>query len=138
MPLHGSDINEKTTPFEARLKFVVKMNKEEFIGKKALLKQQEEKAQKLRVGLVMIDKGIPRPHLSIFAEGKVIGETTSGSYSPLMPKGYGVALGYVKREYKEDGKIVHIEIHGRKRAAEIIKPRKMLNKVKDKARQLKD
>ncbi|MEM2109076.1 MAG: glycine cleavage system aminomethyltransferase GcvT [Candidatus Odinarchaeota archaeon] len=136
MPLHGSDITEETTPFEARLKFVVKLDKDDFIGKTALKKQMELKPSKLRVGLILIDKGIPRPHLNIFAGGKIIGETTSGGYSPLMPKGYGVALGYVDRKYKEDGTIVHIEIHGKKRAAEVVKPRKMLNKIKEKARQL--
>lgn len=136
MPLHGSDITEKTTPFEARLKFVVKLNKGNFVGKAALVKQREERVNRFRVGLIMIDKGIPRSHLAIFAAGRQVGETTSGSYSPIMPKGYGVALGYIQRQYKEDGTLVHIEIHGKKRVAEIVKPRKMLSKIREKAKQL--
>ncbi len=136
MPLHGSDITEETTPLEARLKFVVKLDKKDFIGKQALAEQNERKPSKLRVGLIMIDKGIPRPHLPIFAAGRIIGETTSGSYSPLLPKGYGIALGYVNREYKKDGTIVYIEVHGKKRPAEVVKPRKMLKRIREKASQL--
>jgi aminomethyltransferase len=136
MPLHGNDITEETTPLEARLRFVVKLNKGNFIGREILEKQKEEKPKRYRVGLIMIDKGIPRAHLNIFGDGKNIGETTSGSYSPLLPRGYGVALGYVHRDFREDGNLVHIEIHGKKRLAETITPRKMLQKIKAKAKQI--
>ncbi|WEU40907.1 MAG: glycine cleavage system aminomethyltransferase GcvT [Candidatus Odinarchaeum yellowstonii] len=136
MPLHGSDITEETTPLEARLKFVVKFDKKDFIGKEALIEQNERKPSKLRVGLIMIDKGIPRAHLPIYGAGRLIGETTSGSYSPLLPKGYGVALGYVSREFKQEGAIVYVEVHGKKRPAEVVKPRKMLKRIREKASQL--
>ncbi|MHA1409476.1 MAG: glycine cleavage system aminomethyltransferase GcvT [Candidatus Odinarchaeia archaeon] len=135
MPLHGSDITEDTTPLEARLRFVVKLKKGNFIGRDALLKQKESKPQRYRVGLIMVDKGIPRAHLKIIADGKEIGETTSGSYSPLLPKGYGVALGYVHRDYKDDNILLHIEIHKKLRLAETVTPRKMLNKIKEKSKQ---
>ncbi|MHA1835953.1 MAG: glycine cleavage system aminomethyltransferase GcvT, partial [Candidatus Odinarchaeia archaeon] len=136
MPLHGSDITEDTTPLEARLRFVVKFKKGDFIGKEALLKQKEQKPQRYRIGLIMLDKGIPRSHLKIFAEGKTIGETTSGSYSPLLGRGYGVALGYVHRDFRGEGNLLHIEIHGKKRLAETVKARKMLAKIKEKSKQI--
>ncbi|MFX0069184.1 MAG: glycine cleavage system aminomethyltransferase GcvT [Promethearchaeota archaeon] len=136
MPLHGSDIDETTTPLEARLRFVVKLKKEDFIGREALLKQKEEGVKRFRVGLIMIDKGIPRPHYDIFNGGEKIGETTSGNYSPLLPRGQGVALGYVKRDWRTSGTMVRVAIHGKRRLAEVIGPRKMLGRLKARATQL--
>lgn len=136
MPLHGSDIDETTTPLEARLRFVVKLKKGNFIGREALLKQKEEGVERFRVGLIMIDKGIPRPHYDIFNGGEKIGETTSGNYSPLLPRGQGVALGYVKRKWRTSGTMVRVSIHGKRRVAEVISPRKMLGRLKSRAAQL--
>ena len=126
--LYGNDINEDTTPYQARIGFVVHLKKDKFIGKTALETEKAEKPQRLRVGLIMLGKGIPRPDSKIFVKGKVVGQVTSGSISPLIRK--GVALGYVTRSFRKSETLVHIEVGKRKRWAEIIHPKRMLNQIK--------
>lgn len=128
MILYGNDINEETTPYQARIGFVVHLKKEQFIGKSALVKQKQEKPQQLRVGLIMLGKGIPRTGSAIYAKGKVVGQVTSGSISPLLRK--GIALGYVQRPFRKSETLVNIEIGKKKRWAEIIHPKKMLARIK--------
>ncbi|MDH5460551.1 MAG: glycine cleavage system aminomethyltransferase GcvT, partial [Candidatus Bathyarchaeota archaeon] len=62
MCLYGNDMDENTTPLEARLGFVVKFQKDNFIGKEVLLKQKNEGIKRKRVGIQMIEQGIPRPN----------------------------------------------------------------------------
>ncbi len=62
MVLYGNDISEKITPYQARIGFVVHLKKDAFIGKEALTAEKASKPQRLRVGLVLMDKGIPRLH----------------------------------------------------------------------------
>jgi aminomethyltransferase len=128
MVLYGNDINENTTPFQARIGFIVHLKKPAFLGKEALVTEKAEKPQRLRVGLIMLDKGIPRTGNPIFAKGEVIGEITSGSISPLLKK--GVALGYVKRPFRKSETLVHVEIGKKKRWAEIYHPKKLLPQIK--------
>ncbi|MCS7374664.1 MAG: glycine cleavage system aminomethyltransferase GcvT [archaeon GB-1867-097] len=116
--LYGNDIDEETTPFEARINFAVKMDKGEFIGREALQKQLEEGLKKIRIGLKMIDKGIPRPHYEIYREDKKIGTVTSGTYSPLLKM--GIAMGYVKPEYNVENLQVEVVIRGRKVKAKVV------------------
>ncbi|MFX1243332.1 MAG: glycine cleavage system aminomethyltransferase GcvT [Promethearchaeota archaeon] len=128
MVLYGNDINEETTPFQARIGFVVHLKKDKFIGKKALVAEKKEKPQTLRVGLIMLDKGIPRTGNPIYAKGEIIGEITSGSISPLLKKGVG--LGYVQRPFRKTETLVHIEIGKKMRWAEIFHPKKLLPQIK--------
>ncbi|MDO8124198.1 MAG: glycine cleavage system aminomethyltransferase GcvT [Candidatus Hermodarchaeota archaeon] len=131
MALYGNDINENTSPYQARIGFIVHLKKEKFIGKEALVTEKAEKPQRLRVGLIMLEKGIPRTGNPIYAKGEVIGEVTSGSISPLLRK--GVALGYVNRAFRISETLVHIEIGKKKRWAEIYHPKKLLTQIKKQA-----
>ena len=131
MVLYGNDINEDTSPYQARIGFIVHLKKEKFLGKEALVAEKAEKPQRLRVGLIMLGKGIPRTGNQIFAKDDVIGEVTSGSISPLLRK--GVALGYVKRAFRVSETLVHIEIGKKKRWAEIYHPKKLLAQIKKQA-----
>jgi len=119
MCLYGNDIDENTTPLEARISFVVKFDKENFIGKEALLKQKEEGLKRRRVGIKMIDRGIPRKGYGIYKEGEKIGEITSGTFSPFLENGIG--MGYVKIEYDKEGEEVAVDIRERRLKAEIVK-----------------
>ena len=119
MCLYGNDINEDTTPLEARISFVVKFNKENFIGKEALLKQKEEGLKRRRVGIKMLERGIPRKGYEIYKNGEKIGEVTSGTFSPLLEEGIG--MGYVKIEYTNENEEVTVDIKGKRLKAEIIK-----------------
>jgi len=117
--LYGSDIDENTTPLEARLGFVVKFQKDSFIGKAALLRQKEEGVKRKRVGLLMMEQGIPRQGFKVYNdEGENIGQVTSGTFSPLLKCGIGMA--YVQTQYAEEGNIVNVEIRGKKAKAKIV------------------
>jgi aminomethyltransferase len=128
MVLYGNDINEETTPFQARIGFVVSLKKEAFLGKDALVIEKREKPQRLRVGLILLGKGIPRTGDPIYAKGVEIGEVTSGSISPLIRK--GIAMGYVQRPFRKSETLVHIEIGKKLRWAEIFHPKRLLGRIK--------
>jgi aminomethyltransferase len=117
--LYGNDIDEDTTPLEARLSFVVKFQKADFMGKGALLKQKSEGVKRRRVGLQMIEHGIPRPGFKIYDErGENIGLVTSGTFSPLLK--CGIAMAYVQMQQATEGNIVNVEIRGKMVKAKIV------------------
>jgi aminomethyltransferase len=117
--LYGNDIDENITPLEARLGFVVKFQKGDFIGKDALQRQREEGIKRKRVGLLMLEQGIPRQGFRVYSnEGEYIGQVTSGTFSPLLK--CGIAMAYVQTQYAEEGSIVNIEIRGRKARAKVV------------------
>jgi len=91
--LYGNDINDQTSPIEAGLGWITKFTAEkDFIGKTFLLKQKEEGVTKRLKGFVMIDRGIPRQHYEVVdIDGNIIGEVTSGTMSPMMKQGIGMA-----------------------------------------------
>jgi len=119
MCLYGNDIDENTTPLEARLRFVVKFDKGEFIGRQALLKQKEEGVKRRRVGILMLDKGIPRPKFEVYKKEEKIGYITSGTFSPLLRK--GIAMAYVRTDYSKEEMEVAVKIRQRKAKAKIVK-----------------
>ena len=113
-PLYGQDMDENTTPFEARLEFAVKLEKEHFIGRESLEKLKNEKPRNLLVGLEMMERGIPRNGYKIYStEGISIGRVTSGGFSYSVGK--GIALARIKTEEAEENNIVEVEIHGKRR-----------------------
>jgi len=110
--LYGNDIDENTTPLEAGLGFVVKLQKDRFIGKETLLKQKTEGTKRKRIGIRMMDQGIPRPSFEIYTDtGEKIGQLTSGTFSPLLK--YGIGMGYVQTSYAQDGNIVKVKMRGK-------------------------
>jgi aminomethyltransferase len=110
--LYGNDIDESTTPLEAGLSFVLKLQKENFIGKSALLKQKGEGAKRKRVGIKMLDQGIPRPGFELHsATGDRIGRLTSGTFSPLLKTGVG--MGYVEASQAQEASILNVRIRDR-------------------------
>jgi aminomethyltransferase len=119
MCLYGNDIDEGTTPLEAAISFVVKLQKENFIGKEALLKQKNEGIKRKRVGLLMLEQGIPRPKFEVCNDkGEKIGYVTSGTFSPLLKCGVGMA--YVEMLNAQEGNIVNVKIRGRMAKAKIV------------------
>lgn len=107
--LYGNDIDENTTPLEAALGFVVKLQKEKFIGKEVLTRQKAEGIKQKRVGVKMLDQGIPRPSFEIYTDaGESIGHLTSGTFSPLLK--YGIGMGYVQTSHAPEGNAVSVRI----------------------------
>ncbi len=117
--LYGNDLNEETTPLEARISFVVKLQKKNFIGKEVLIKQKEEGIKRKRVGLRMVTKGIPRQNFKVFKDNEEIGVITSGTFSPLLKQ--GIAMAYIKNEYAKRDETVTIKIRDKKTEAKIVK-----------------
>ncbi len=112
MCLYGKDIDETTTPLEARLGFVVKFQKENFIGKDVLLKQKREGVKRKRVGIRMLERGIPRSNFEIFDDkNEKIGYMTSGTFSPLLKCGIGMA--YITSFLAQKGNLINIKIRNR-------------------------
>jgi aminomethyltransferase len=116
--LYGNELTEDTTPLEARIDFVVKFEKGDFLGRSPLLEQKTAGPKRVRVGLRMIEPGVPRQGYEIFSGNEKIGEVTSGTFSPLLK--VGIAMGYVRPGF-DIGEKVSIEIRGKKREAEVVK-----------------
>jgi aminomethyltransferase len=119
--LYGNELNEQTNPIESGLKWTVKMTKPYFNGKRAIEKVIEEKPKRVLVGLMMIDRGIPRHGYEIYDGEKSIGVITSGGMAPILNT--GIAMAYVPPEYKEIGKEIYIKIRENLAKAKIVKHR---------------
>ncbi len=122
--LYGNDIDETTTPLEAGLGWTVKFSKADFIGKQALVEQEERGVTRKLVGLMLIERGIPRPGYAVYAgddPDRVVGRVVSGTQSPTS--GEAIALAYVDVPYHKRGKGLEllVDIHGRKRRAKVVK-----------------
>lgn len=118
LPLYGNEITKDITPLEAGLGFFVKLNKESFIGKDALVKQKEEGLKRKLVGFEMIDRGIPRHGYEVMADEKNIGFVTTGYFSPTLKKNIGLAL--VDSNYSEIGTEINIVVRNRSLKAQVI------------------
>jgi len=119
MCLYGNDIDETITPLEAGIGFVAKLKKDSFIGKDALVKQKAEGIKRRRVGLRMLEKGIPRPQQEVWKQGKKIGQTTSGTLSPLLK--CGIAMAYVPVQDADEGEKVEVKVRDKFIKAEIVR-----------------
>lgn len=113
MPLYGHEMNEETLCHELGLDFTIKMGKESFIGKKALL---EKPPQYQRLGFKMVDRGIARENCAVFDGERQIGHVTSGTHSPTL----GQAIGMVRVEKDFNASTVWVEVRNRKLKAEIV------------------
>ena len=119
-PLHGQDIGPDVTPNQARLGWAVGWKKDAFWGKDALVAEKEQGAARLLRGLVATGRGIPRPHMQVMLTGDVpLGEITSGTFSPTLRKGVGLAL---LAAQVTDGAEVSVDIRGRQEVFTVTKP----------------
>ena len=113
-PLHGNDITPERTPIEAGLGWACALDKE-FTGVDALRRQKEEGTPEKLAAFVMDDKGIPRQGMAIEEGGTV----TSGSLSPMLDRGIGLA--YFDAGLAAPDTKVTVDLRGRPRAAHIVK-----------------
>jgi aminomethyltransferase len=117
--LYGHEISDTITPVEAGLNWLVKPKEGiDYIGKDILMKQKTEGTENILVGLNLKDRGIIREDYKIFKDGREIGFVTSGGYSPTLKMTIG--LGLVKKEYKEIGMEIEIEIRNKLLKGEIV------------------
>ena len=117
--LYGNDIDETTNPYESGLGWVVKLDKDDFVGKAALEKIKADGVTRRLVGFEMIDRGIARHGYPVVAGGEKVGEVTSGTKGPSVNKAIGIA--YVPKAMSKVGTEIEIEIRGKPTKAQIVK-----------------
>src|SRR5437867_3419136 len=117
--LYGNDIDETATPLEAPLGWTVKFDKVAFIGREALLAQKARGVARKLVGFEMQGRAVPRHGYALQAEGRRIGQVTSGTFGPWIRKSIG--MGYVERAYAPPGTPLQVEIRGRLEDARVVK-----------------
>ncbi len=117
--LYGNDIDEQTTPLEARLGWTVKLEKEAFIGRDALLRQKARGIARRIAGFETAERAIPRQHCAIRSDGRPVGEVTSGTFAPTLRRPVG--LGYVPTALATPGAALEIDIRGRSVAATVVR-----------------
>jgi aminomethyltransferase len=117
-PLYGHEIDADTNPFEARLHWIVKLGKDDFLGKAALEEIKVAGWKRELVGIMMLDRGIPREGYSLFQNDKQIGQLVSGTYSPSLKQGIGTA--FVTRGCCTKGDEIAVDIRGKKRKARVV------------------
>ncbi|MGE5226982.1 MAG: glycine cleavage system aminomethyltransferase GcvT [Planctomycetaceae bacterium] len=121
-PLYGQDLFETSTAFEAGLSWAVAMDKGPFRGREALARQREEGLPSRLRGLRMRERRhIPRAHYPVFDGDKVIGEVTSGTFSPLLQTGIGLAYLW-PADVADVGDEVEVDIRGRRGVATVVRP----------------
>jgi aminomethyltransferase len=119
-PLNGSDLSPERNPIEAGLGFFVDLTKPNFIGREVLLETKEKGPREKLVPFRMKEKGPPpRPHYAVFQNGDRVGEVTSGTLSPSL--NWGVGMAYVSTAHSKIGAQIDIEIRGQKFPATIEK-----------------
>jgi len=119
-PLNGSDLSPERNPIEAGLGFFVDLTKPEFVGRDALLKAKEFGPREKLVPVRMNEKGAPpRPHYAVFRNGERIGEVTSGTLSPSL--NWGIGMAYVSSAHAKIGAEIDIEIRAQKFPATVEK-----------------
>lgn len=117
--LYGHEIGEEITPLDAGLNFALKLDKGDFIGRDALIKQKAEGTARVLAGFLFERGGIPRDGNELMNKaGKKIGNVTSGAFSPLLKK--GMALGYIPYDYMEPE--AFINVRGASYPGKIVKP----------------
>ena len=116
MPLYGHEMNDEISPRETGLGIFVKMKKEDFIGKQALVERGKPTVK--RVGLKVTGRGILREHMPVELDGKEIGHTTSGTFCPYLNQ--PVAMAILPKENAEIGTALQVDVRGRKVPVEVI------------------
>lgn len=118
MPLYGHEMDETVDPLTAGLEFGVKLEKEDFIGKPALVQMSTRRDLPKRVGIELAGKRIAREGAGLLKEGKSIGRVTSGTFSPTLEK--SIAMGYVTAAHAEPGTAIDVDIRGRTEPATVV------------------
>ncbi len=112
-PLNGSDLSPEHTPLEAGLSIFVDLQKPDFIGRDALLRQREEGVQRRLVPFRIAGKSPPpRAHYTLWKNGAQISEITSGTLSPSLDAGIGMA--YIPAALARIGEEIEVDIRGRR------------------------
>ncbi len=118
-PLHGHELSLEISPVEASAAWAVGWKKERFIGSDVLKSQREKGTLRKSFALKSLDRGIPRAGMTVKnLDGDVVGEITSGTFSPTLKQGIGLAL---LSSSVELGQTLVIDVRGRDSQCEVVK-----------------
>ena len=119
LPLYGHEISEEISPIEGGLSKFIKFNKEDFLGKEALISLKSKETQKKLVAFEMQGKGMIRGGYEIEVDDKVIGFVTTGLKSPTLDKFIGMAI--IDSNYAKVGTEIGIRVRKKLVSAVIVK-----------------
>ena len=121
LALYGNDIDDHHTPYEAGLGWIVKLDKGDFVGRDALVRQKEIGPTRKLVGFKLTEKkGVPRAHMKVLdTSRREIGEVTSGTMSPTLKEPIGLA--YVPVDLSKVGTEILVDVRGRLVPAVVVK-----------------
>jgi aminomethyltransferase len=118
MALYGNDIDHSTTPLQADLAWIVKLEKGDFMGRDVLQRENSEGPKRKLVGFEMIDRGIGRHGYPIVDGSEEIGVVTSGTHSPTLKKAIGLA--YLPHDKSMPGTEFSILNRGKETRARVV------------------
>lgn len=117
--LYGHELSNEITPLEAGLGWITRLEKPSFIGRDSLLRQKEEGVKRRLAGFAMTEPGVPRSDYPVFCEGEEVGIVTSGTMSPSLRIGIGLAL--LRTDRAAVGTPLEIGIRSRRVGARVAK-----------------
>ncbi len=119
MNLYGSDMDEETSPLESGLGWTIAWEPEDrdFVGRAAIEARRNDPSNRRLVGLVLADRGVLRDHQKLYVGDRMMGEITSGGFSPTLER--SIALARVSPEL---GAECEVEIRNRRIPARVVKP----------------
>ena len=120
-PLHGNELSLDISPLQARCGWAIGWKKDAFFGRDALLAEKEAGPRRLLRGLRMVGRGVLRPGLTVLVGDTQIGITTSGTFSPTLQVGIGLALIDTDAQI-EDGQEITVDVRGRAVQCEVVRP----------------
>ncbi|MCC7107513.1 MAG: glycine cleavage system aminomethyltransferase GcvT [Chloroflexi bacterium] len=118
MPLYGHELDEATTPFEAGLTRVVRLDKAAFVGRAALARLSEAPPARRLVGFEMLGSGVPRQGYPVAVEGEAAGVVTSGTHSPSLRRSIGIAL--VRTAFAVPGQAIAVVVREKPQSARVV------------------
>ena len=120
-PLHGHELSPDFSPLQARCGWAIGWRKDAFWGREALLAEKEAGPPRLLRGLKAVGRGVLRADLTVLDGDRPVGMTTSGTFSPTLKVGIGLALIDTEASIA-DGDRVAVDVRGRALECEVVKP----------------
>ena len=118
-PLYGHELTEERTSLEANMEWAIKWQKGDFIGRAALEEQKKAGVKEQLLAYELTDRGVPRQGTKIYKEGQLGGTTTSGTFSPSLQKGIGLA--YAPVSWNNAGTILEVDVHNKRVPAKVVR-----------------
>ena len=118
LPLYGHEWTETRSPFECGYGWAVKLTKSEFVGKAALEQIARRGGAGKLIGLVMSDRAVPRAEYEVLFDGAVIGQVTSGTFSPTLSK--SIAMAFVRQPAPAVGELVSVRVRQQLHEAKVV------------------